>query len=234
MTATDHQWVLIPGLGADQRLFANIADLLPHRQILELELPEADESIEHYAARLGRQIRPDGPLVLGGISFGGMLATILASQLQPRAVVLMASTPDPAALGHSVRVFERLSRVLPDTFAAWVRHLGRRSAAWLEPLPPQRLEDFKEMLVDSDLALVRRAARMIMGWQTAPPACCQRFHLHGDRDVLIPARRVPATHRIADGGHLINLTHPTEVRAFIGEIIAWLDGGGATDRAARR
>ena len=69
-------WILIPGLGTDYRYFANIVDLLPDHQIIRFEIPQRGESIEAYADRLRAQIETKSPIVLGGVSFGGMLASI--------------------------------------------------------------------------------------------------------------------------------------------------------------
>ena len=49
------KWVLLPGLGCDRRLFDNIVDLLPDLQIVEFEIPQPTETIEHYASRLAEK-----------------------------------------------------------------------------------------------------------------------------------------------------------------------------------
>ncbi len=71
------KWILIPGLGTDHRYFDNIVDLLPDHQIIRFEIPERGESIEAYADRLRGQIETKSTIVLGGVSFGGMLASIM-------------------------------------------------------------------------------------------------------------------------------------------------------------
>lgn len=209
------KWILIPGLGADERLFANIVDLLPDHQIIRFESPEREETIEQYADRLRGQMKPDGPFVLGGVSFGGMLSSILCEKLKPAALVLMASTHHPEALGQSIRAFEWLSRVWPETFARWVRQLGSHTLRWLEPIPPDHLELFKAMARDGRLEHIRGGARMIMKWRRAPVIPCPRYHLHGSRDLLISVDKVHATRVIPGAGHLLNLTHAPQVREFI-------------------
>ena len=104
-------WILIPGLGTDHRYFANIVDLLPDHQVIRFEIPQRGESIEAYADRLREQIEAEGPVVLGGVSFGGMLASIMCRHVQPEALVLMSSTTTPDFVRASVRVFEWMSRV---------------------------------------------------------------------------------------------------------------------------
>ncbi len=215
-------WILIPGLGTDHRYFANIVDLLPDHQIIRFEIPERGESIEAYADRLREQIKAKGPIVLGGVSFGGMLASIMCRHVQPTAVVLMSSTTTPDSMYTSVRVFEWMSRVWPDTFTQWVRQLGGRTLRWLEPIPTDQVENFKSMIRNADLRLVRGGGRMIMQWRKPPEITCPVFHIHGSRDLLIPATKVQPTHVVQGAGHLMNLTHPEPVRDFIREVQAKL------------
>ncbi len=209
------KWILIPGLGVDHRYFANIIDLLPDHQILKFQTSSQTETIEEYADRLREQIEATGPFVLGGVSFGGMLASIMCQRLSPVALVLMSSTTRPDALRYSVRLFEWMSRLWPDTFAGWVRSLGSRTLRWLEPIPPEQVENFKEMVRGAALELIRSGGRMVMDWRQAPPITCPKFHLHGSRDLLIPAAKVQATHIVEGAGHLMNLTHTEQVREFI-------------------
>jgi len=212
------KWILIPGLGADQRLFANMIDLLPDHQILDFVRPAPSETIEQYAGRIGEQVAVGGSFVLGGISFGGMLSSILCERLHPQALVLMSSTPRPEALRSALRVFEWLSRALPDTLAKWIRALGSHPMRWLEPIPPECVAFFKEMVRGADLEMIRHGGRMIMQWAEPPRIACRTFHLHGGRDMLIPADAVRATHVVPTAGHLLNITHTGEVRAFIEEV----------------
>ncbi|MCG3137378.1 MAG: hypothetical protein HJJLKODD_01222 [Phycisphaerae bacterium] len=210
-------WILIPGLGADERLFGNMVDLLPKYEILKFAIPQPEETIEAYAQRLTQTITLPADYIICGVSFGGMMASILAEQLQPRALVLMSSTAHPAALNHALRLFEWLSRLMPDTFAAWSNGLGRLSMQWLEPMPPEVLEVFRDMNMRTPLEMIRQGGRMIMQWQKAPQVRCPIYHLHGGRDPLMPLAKLPAppTHIVESAGHLLNLTHPAEVRDFI-------------------
>ncbi len=214
------KWILIPGLGTDHRYFDNIVDLLPDHQIIRFEVPQPSESIEAYADRLRGQIKTTGPIVLGGVSFGGMLASIMCRHVQPVALVLMSSSTTPDFVHSSVRVFEWMSRVWPDTFTQWVRQLGSRPLRWLEPMPPEQVEYFKELVRDGDLRLIRGGGRMIMQWRETPEINCPLYHIHGSRDLLIPTATLQPTHIVQGAGHLMNLTHPEPVRDFIREVQA--------------
>lgn len=217
------KWILISGLGGDHRLFANIVDLLPDYEILDFAAPEPEETIERYAQRMYAQVDCAGSLVIGGTSFGGMLSSIACEKVQPKALVLMASTPRPVALKTSLRAFEWMSRAMPDAFAQWLRGLGRNAARYLEPLDPQQLQLIKDMATAAHLDLVRRGARMIMNWKTKPTITCPLFHIHGQKDLLIPVSQVQPTRILDDAGHLLNLTHPREIRDFVRHVRAQVE-----------
>lgn len=216
----DANWILLPGLGGDERLFANMIDLLPSYQIIDFEVPYPTESIEDYAVRSARSFEHKHAVVLCGISFGGMLASILAARIEPVCLVLMSSTHNPAGLAQSIRVFEWMSRLLPQTLAGWLRGVGHLPAKWLEPLEGDPARIFKDMVRDADIELFRQGARMLMQWKMAPEIPCPRFHLQGARDLLMPAAKVTPTHVAPGAGHLMNLTHPREVRSFIRDVLA--------------
>ena len=44
------------------------------------------------------------------------------------------------------------------------------------------------------------------------------YHVHGDRDRLIPVHRVKPDCVIAGAGHLLNLTHANAVNDFIARV----------------
>ena len=94
---------LIPGLGADERVFQFLG--LPGiTHVLKWLAPQTPtEPLPHYAARLAEAVPPGQACWLVGVSFGGVLALEVA-RLRPLARVVLVSsfagrtyTYDPAA-----------------------------------------------------------------------------------------------------------------------------------------
>jgi pimeloyl-ACP methyl ester carboxylesterase len=207
------QLILLPGLGADHRLLEPQRAAFPQLVIPPWIPPRKNESLPQYAARMAEIVAPsrDAPLILGGVSFGGMLAYEMARHLKPDAVVLIAS----CRTRKSLRPIYAPGRWLPVT--AWslaklfsgpvIRFRHRRSAAKRELLTAM----FKE----SDSAFMRWTLRAILSWQSTPPADVPIYQIHGRRDRVIPASKVDADAWIPNGGHLINVTHADQVNAFI-------------------
>ena len=66
--------VLLPGLGADQRLFNLQFAAFPDLAIPRWPVVRESDTLPEFAARLARDIPQRDPLFVGGSSFGGMVA----------------------------------------------------------------------------------------------------------------------------------------------------------------
>lgn len=56
-----------------------------------MPMPDPADDLPAYAARVRDSIRLIGPCIVGGVSFGGMVACELAALTDCRAVILVAS-----------------------------------------------------------------------------------------------------------------------------------------------
>lgn len=91
--------VLLPGLGADERLFAGIAIEGVSIETPRLPIPAPNECMLSYSLRVaaGLNLRPED--WLGGASFGSLVATSLARHRPLAGLVLiggaLSSVPIP-------------------------------------------------------------------------------------------------------------------------------------------
>jgi pimeloyl-ACP methyl ester carboxylesterase len=211
------QLILLPGLGADHRLLEPQRAAFPQLIVPPWIPPRKNESLPQYAQRMAEMVEPahDAPLVLGGVSFGGMLAYEMARYLKPKAVVLIASCRTRESLRP---IYSRPRWLLPAIpVQAWsvaqllsgpvLRMTHRRSVAKRELLIA--------MFKDSDARFMHWVLQAILRWQATPLDGIPVLQIHGGRDPLIPANRVHADVIIPNGGHLINLTHAEDVNAFL-------------------
>ena len=223
-TATKPRLVLIPGLGMGAELYAPQRALPARVDIVPWLRTNPGESLRDYGRRLAGMVNPtaDGPLYLGGMSFGAMLALEAATVLRPRGVFLIAGARDGRALSPLVRMTCRIASRLP----------GRMYAASLAAAPlllrmvgrPDRTE--RRVLLD----LARRSLPWLTQWGclamrdwTAPADIgCPVHHIHGSDDRMIPLRNLcpPPDTVVPGGGHIIHLTHAAAVNTFIAERMA--------------
>lgn len=211
--------ILLPGVGADARLFEPQREVFPDLLVPDWLPPEPEESLPHYAARMAGAIAPwleeDGPVVLGGVSFGGMVAYEAARHVRPAAVVQIASCRSR----HAVRAMLRATRpvapaMLPKALKV-AKVLSPMAVELLANLKTKQRNFFVEMFKQADPEFMKWALTAILHWEPSSPPEVTVRQIHGRRDLLIPAANVEADEVIPDAGHLLNMTHPTEVNAFI-------------------
>jgi pimeloyl-ACP methyl ester carboxylesterase len=212
--------ILIPGLGADERLFGSQRTAGLTFEVPTLPIPKRSEDMTHYALRLCDRLRLDGPCVLGGVSFGGMLACEMAAHCDARAVVLIAACRDRAAIPRYYYGAELISRLLPDVLIRRRCATSSRLLAGIENLDAEQFELIHDMAQRISVPFLRRTARMILGWRGSPQLSCPVHHVHGRLDRVIPVRQLRPDVIIEQGGHLINMTHAGQVNQFIADSLS--------------
>lgn len=100
--------ILFPGLAADANIFAPQKLAFPQLVVPAWPIPGNDDTLETYCHRIADDLQPLGPAVIGGASFGGIIALHIAQRLNPLAVILIGSVRSPDQLPRIVKL-ERIS-----------------------------------------------------------------------------------------------------------------------------
>ena len=212
---TSNRLILIPGMGADERLFGPQAAGGLTFDVSPLPVPGKRDDLPTYAARLAELMEIDSNCIIGGVSFGGMVACEIARIVRPRAVLQIASCRSRSALPSYYTAVEWISRMIPDQLIRMRAEASSRMLAALESLTSEQEALIRDMSLKVEVPFLRRVGRMIVQWKGAEELPCPVYSIHGAKDLIIPLRHVRADEVIPDGGHLINLTHADQVNAFI-------------------
>jgi pimeloyl-ACP methyl ester carboxylesterase len=211
------QLVLLPGLGADHRMFATQAAAFEGLSVPTWIPPRDRETLPEYAKRFAEQVNfgGSGPRVLGGVSLGGMLAYEMARHVPADVLVLIATCRTRRGLRHWRRL---IGPIVPRTPLGAFR-FAQRLAPLTTVVRRKRLPSMQRMLVgmfqEADVAMMRWALAALLRWQPSSAPTMPSFQIHGARDRVIRASGIEADELIPDGGHMINLTHAEQVNAFI-------------------
>ncbi|QKG58577.1 alpha/beta fold hydrolase [Hymenobacter sp. BRD128] len=201
-------WYLIPGLGADERVFRRLR-LTGTVHVLNWLAPQSPtEPLAHYAARLAEAVPADMSCWLVGVSFGGLLAQEIA-RLRPLArVVLVSSLGSPSDLPPLLRLAGAtgLHHLVPFGLLKWLPRLaqwffGARGGTEYRLL--------RQILRDTDPAFARWATTQLLAWRG--PGLPSAVRLHGTRDRLLPAGAARIDYLVPGAGHFLIVSHAAQV-----------------------
>jgi len=228
---TNTPLVLLSGLAADGRIFTPQRAAFPQLHCPAWLPPHRQESIDEYAKRLAATLDA-GPCIIGGASFGGIVALHLAKYVDAQAVILIGSIKSPSQLpmyARCARPFRFLIPILPIRLLQFL--------SW--PMTAKRLKRFAPFAYglacqfrDSDPRVFKWSLSRILDWSSTPVPSCPIYHLHGDRDWTLPLKYTAPDTVVAGGGHVISLTHPDEVNDYIRHVLGQTDGGNATQQVS--
>ncbi|WP_345685410.1 alpha/beta hydrolase [Novipirellula caenicola] len=207
--------ILFSGLAADHDVFAPQSLAFEQLIVPVWPEPEPGDTLDSYSKRLADDLRSTETTVIGGASFGGIVALHVAKYLDPLAVILIGSVRGPSELPRYARVARYLkpcvSRLPVGLLQKLTSPLDSRVIARRVP----HLSGLARQFQHCSPAVFKWSLARILDWDSSPTLKCPVFQIHGDRDRVLPIQNVSPTQVVAGGGHVISLTHPAEVIAFI-------------------
>lgn len=219
---------LVPGLGYDCRIFANLDFGEATIECLSWIEPQTQETISAYAKRLFADVlRQNEPLVLIGHSLGGIMAQELAAIKEVEKIILISSIKSRAELSRQFKLIAPLGihRLFTKELSIkTVKYWGKS-----HDLVSQEEQDlFRSMVGQYSNHYLQWALRTLSKW--SPPKLLPNtaiFHLHGTNDKTLPfslINKPDAT--IIDGSHIMVLKRHAEISKIIQrELGKWYSKG---------
>ena len=208
--------ILLPGMGADARMFAPLQAALPQLVTPDWIEPERNEPLAAYARRLAQSVDPGRPCFVGGASLGGVIALEMSVALKAHACFLIGSIRSADSRPWRVKLLHPVTPLvgmLPQMSPWLVRLLG----SWLR----SPTHGVMTQLGEADARFLKWAARAILTWQPSPEIAGVRIcQIHGDCDRVFPVRMAKPDRVVSGAGHLISITHPQPVVEFLQERMA--------------
>jgi pimeloyl-ACP methyl ester carboxylesterase len=201
---------LIPGLGADHRLFDRL--LLPGHQVHHLDWPELPEgsSLREYAEVLADRVAASAPHALIGVSMGGMVAQEMAGLTHPARSIIISSWKGPEEMPPPIRLLRGThpERLLTPAFVRASLPLLRWQMGAEEPADRSLFDAF---MADVSIEQLRTQVAAVMGWEGPATPVAGLVHLHGTADRLMPIRYIRDARRVIGGGHFMVFDRADEV-----------------------
>ena len=212
--------ILLSGMAAGERLFESQVATFPELRVQPWVPPLAGESLRAYAARLAPLVDPGRPCIVGGASFGGVVALELAAHLPALACILIGSVRSPSGLPRRWCLLWPVAVLGPDAIrlmAAVGAHLGY---PFLGAQTVRRLL----RLSRPEAAFVRWAMCALVLWRPSPATRRVRvFHIHGAADRVLPIALARPDVVVSGGGHALSLFSPSAVNEFVASVVWTVD-----------
>jgi len=203
---------IFSGLGADERVFQRLDFGVHKTTFIKWIPPSENETIEQYSTRLLDQITATKPILIG-LSFGGIIAIEVAKQIDSEKIVLIASAKTRNEIPFYLRFIGKLGihNIIPTKLlksSNFITHWFFRTNSSFDK------EILKQILIDTDPTFLRWAIDKTLKW-TNKALLKNVFHIHGDRDRILPSVFVNCDAKVKNGGHLMTLTESDAMNAAL-------------------
>jgi pimeloyl-ACP methyl ester carboxylesterase len=208
---TETPIILMSGMGADARVFAQQIMAIPQITVPAWIDPLPEESLASYAERLAKAIDPGRPCFLGGASFGGFVALEMLQHLDVKACFLIGSVRSPEEFPDTFKVLRKLAYVadvMPFEIVTLLSKVALMSSGCCSESHLYAL--VKQMSV-SDASFLRWACRAVIEWRGVE--CVGNtpvFQIHGDKDRVLPIKNTKPDEIVSGAGHALSMSHPNE------------------------
>ncbi|HAA15697.1 MAG TPA: hypothetical protein DCE41_29910 [Cytophagales bacterium] len=211
---------LIPGTGGDYRLYDQfVLEGYDTVRLPWLE-PKADDQMADLARAMAQQVDTTQPVILVGVSLGGMVATEMAEFIPVEGLVLISSAKTSEELPFQYR-FQRavpLYRLFSGRFLRNVTPLAR---FFVEPSSFPHRKIFNSMVSQKTDNFMKQSIRMICQWEKETEPSTPYLHLHGTRDHTLPYRRIGKPTPIKKGSHMMVYGRGQEVGQAVQKWLDW-------------
>lgn len=210
---------LIPGLGADKRMYIPQLKVLSNAAVLEHLPAIKKQSLTDYAQRLAEHINTREPFALVGTSLGGMISLELTRFVEPQKVVLISTVKSRQELPYFIRSMKylRLHKALSGNF---YKRFNNLMATRLDSRGDSVIADvIKAMSRDTPPEFIEWAVDAVIHWQPPHHVDVPVYHLHGTNDSLFPVNRIKDALHVKGGSHVMNMSKSKEVNEWLIKIL---------------
>jgi hypothetical protein len=209
---------LIPGLGADCRIYKNI-DLKGHELVCVQWIdPAKNDSLTTYAQKLIDKYHIlSGSIVIGN-SLGGMIAIEIAKKISLQKTILISSikTVKEAPWYFSFFRITRLHRLIPLKKLTSLEFIVEYAFGGMSEVDQQL---FGDMLKKTSPVFMKWAIEAILRWDNLSiPG--NVYHLIGDKDKVFPRKGIKGADIVNGGTHVMIFNNAKKINIWLKEILS--------------
>jgi pimeloyl-ACP methyl ester carboxylesterase len=210
---------LLPGLGADKRMYEQQLKVLPGAEVIEHLKPVEGQSLTDYAGRVADLIDTRAPFILIGTSLGGIVSLELSRIISPQKIILIASVKCRSEMPGFIRAMKylKLHKLISGKGYKSFNNLMVRRLDSRGDSPAA--EVIKAMTRDTSPEFIEWAIDAVINWTPPQKFTTEIVHIHGTADQLFPFSNIRNAIPVQKGSHVMNMTKADEVNQILLEVL---------------
>jgi pimeloyl-ACP methyl ester carboxylesterase len=208
---------LIPGLGADCRIYKHID--LGNYDVVNINwiAPAKDDTLSSYAQKLIDQYQIPAQSIVIGNSLGGMIAVEIAKRITLDKVILISSIKSVNEAPWYFKFFRvtRLHHLIPTKKLTSLEFVIEYAFGGMSENDKQL---FADMLKNTSPVFMKWAIDAILRWdnQTTPKNV---YHITGDKDRVFPYKKINGATIVQGGTHIMIFNKSKEINTWLKNIL---------------
>jgi pimeloyl-ACP methyl ester carboxylesterase len=208
---------LVPGLGADCRIYKHID--LPGRNVVYVEWidPVRTDTLASYAQKLiDKYGLVPGSIVIGN-SLGGMIAMEIAKKIELNKTILISSikTVKEAPLYFKFFRLTGLHRLIPVRKLSSLEFIIEYAFGGMSESDQQL---FADMLKKTSPVFMEWAINAILQWDNQA-IHANVYHLTGDKDKVFPYKNIVGADIIKGGTHVMIFNNSKAINSWLKKLL---------------
>ena len=215
-----YNYYLIPGMGADKRLFQHFN--LPNGKVHHLDwMPHgASRNLTEYASLMAERITTERNIIVGS-SMGGMVTVEMAKQIKPLGAVLVSAPTGRHEFPQSLKTLSalKLHRALN---AKQVMRISKLCDLFMGFKTEEQRAMFYDMLRGNGHEFLYFSVSAVLEWQNTTPPPVPFIQILGTKDKLFSQPKIQNAIMLEGSGHFTAFEKGKEVSKIITDWAATL------------
>jgi pimeloyl-ACP methyl ester carboxylesterase len=206
-------YYLIPGMGADKRLFQHFH--LPNGRVHHLDwIPHASsKNLADYAQLMAQTITTDNNIIVGS-SMGGMVTVEISKIIKPKGVALVSAPTGRHEFPRSLKSLNAL-KLHKALSPSQIMRLSKLADTFMGFRSNEQRALFYDMMKGNGPEFLHFSIDAVLGWQNVTAPEVPFIQIIGTKDRLFTKAKSPNAIMIEGSGHFTAFEKGKEVSELI-------------------
>jgi len=204
-------------MGANSKVFERLELNNYNLNFIDWIIPIDNESIEDYAKRMAKDIDTSKPVILIGMSFGGIMVQEISKFIDVDRIILISTvkTRDELPTIYKISSLLSLHKLIPSIFFNNTKLMAK---ALFGKNSETIVKTIDRYFTIRDIRYSRWAIDKVVNWkQTIYHK--NILHLHGTKDSVFPVKFINKATYIERGTHLMIFNKATKLNKYISKFL---------------